>query len=32
MIIDRYLCGKDIGKDKLQLVGTASFFIAAKYE
>ena len=32
MLIDRYLSGKEISKDKLQLVGTAAFFIAAKYE
>jgi hypothetical protein len=31
-IIDRYLSLKDVKKDHLQLVGTAAFFIAAKYE
>lgn len=32
MIIDRYLSVKDVPKTKLQLVGTAAFFIASKYE
>ncbi len=31
MILDRYLSVKDVPKTKLQLVGTAAFFIAAKY-
>lgn len=30
-IIDRYLSLKDVPKNKLQLLGTAAFFIAAKY-
>lgn len=32
MIVDRFLSQKEIAKDQLQLVGTAAFFIAAKYE
>ena len=32
MLVDRYLMSKDIPKEKLQLVGTTAFFIAAKYE
>lgn len=32
MIIDRYLAKKAVRKDNLQLVGTAAFYIAAKYE
>lgn len=31
-IIDKFLSIKPIGKDKLQLLGAAAFFIAAKYE
>lgn len=31
-IIDRYLNNKNISKNKLQLVGVAALFIAAKYE
>lgn len=32
MIIDKYLAKKHVKKETLQLVGTAAFFIAAKYE
>lgn len=32
MIIDKYLSTKGATKENLQLVGTAAFFIAAKYE
>ena len=32
MLVDRFLMVRDIPKEKLQLVGTAAFFIAAKYE
>lgn len=31
-ILDKYLSVRCIGKDKLQLIGAAAFFIAAKYE
>jgi hypothetical protein len=31
-VIDRYLSKKNIHKNKLQLVGIAAFYIAAKYE
>ena len=32
MILDKYLSKKQATKENLQLVGTAAFFIAAKYE
>jgi len=32
MIIDSYLSKKGANKENLQLIGTAAFFIAAKYE
>jgi hypothetical protein len=32
MIIDKYLSKKPVKKENLQLVGTAAFFTAAKYE
>lgn len=32
MIVDRFLSVRDVPKDRLQLVGTAAFFIGAKYE
>ena len=32
MIMDRFLSQRPVAKDQLQLVGTAAFFIAAKYE
>ena len=32
MIMDKYLSIKPVAKDSLQLMGTAAFFIAAKYE
>jgi hypothetical protein len=31
-IIDKYLSIRSISKDKLQLLGTAALFVAAKYE
>ena len=31
-LIDKYLSVKNVSKIKLQLVGVAAFFIAAKYE
>lgn len=31
-LIDRYLAGNEINRSKLQLVGAAALFIAAKYE
>jgi hypothetical protein len=30
-IIDKYLAGRNVRKEELQLIGAASFFIAAKY-
>lgn len=32
MIIDKYISKKGASKENLQLIGTAAFFIAAKYE
>lgn len=32
MIIDKYLSKKSATKENLQLIGTAAFYIAAKYE
>jgi len=32
MIIDKYISKKGANKDNLQLIGTASLFIASKYE
>lgn len=32
MIIDKYLSKREATKENLQLIGTAAFFIAAKYE
>lgn len=32
MILDKYLSRKTVSKDNLQLVGSAAFLIAAKYE
>lgn len=32
MIIDRYLCKRQVSKDNLQLLGATAFFMAAKYE
>lgn len=32
MILDKYLSKKSVKKENLQLLGTAAFFIAAKYE